>query len=66
MESFAGLLQRLMILQVSEYFVKVDARIPGVLIRNTIIDTEQQLTTTTRWEGHQTTGLGIPERPLCS
>ena len=50
MESFAGLLQRLMILQVSQCFVEVDARFFGVVIRNTNIDTEQQSTTTTQWE----------------
>ena len=51
MESFALLLQRLVILQVSECFVEVDARFLGVLIRNTNIDTEQQSTTATAWEG---------------
>ena len=65
MESFAGLLQSLTILQVSECFVEVNARFDGVLVQNTNIDTEQQSTTTTAWEGHQTTALGIPERPLC-
>ena len=39
MESFAGLLQRLVILQVSQCFMEVDARFLGVLIRNTNIDT---------------------------
>ena len=66
MESFTRLLQRLVILQVSQCFVEVDARFRGVLIRNTNVDTEQQSTTTTRWEGHQTTALGITERLLCS
>ena len=65
MESFAGLLQRMAILQVSECFVEVDAKFLGVLIRNTNIDIEQQSTTTTQWEGHQTTTLGIPEQLLC-
>ena len=65
MESFTRLLQRLVILQVSQCFVEVDARFLGVLIRNTNIDTEQQSTTTTRWEGHQTTALGIPGQLLC-
>ena len=40
-------------------------QISGVLIRKTNIDTERQSTTTTRWEGRQTTALGIPEQPLC-
>ena len=65
MESFAGLLQRLVVLQVSQWFVEVDARFCWLLIRNTNIDTEQQSTTPTRWEGHQTTALGITEQPLC-
>ena len=65
MDRFERLLQRLAILQVSECFVKVDARFLGVLIRNTNIDIEQQSTTTTQWEGHQTTTLDIPEQPLC-
>ena len=51
MESFVGLLQRLTILEVSECFVEVDARFRGGLIRNTNIDTEQQSTTATVWEG---------------
>ena len=66
MESIAGLLQGLMILQASQCFVEVDARFRGGLIRNTNIDTEKQSTTTTRKEGHQTTTLGILEQPLCS
>ena len=65
MESFARLLQRLTILQVSQCFVEVDARFCRVLIRNTNIDTEQQSTTTTQWEGYQTTALGTSKRPLC-
>ena len=52
MESFAGLLQSLTILLVSECFVEVDARFDGVLIRNTNVGTEQQSTTTTQREGH--------------
>ena len=64
MESFTRLLQRLVILQVSQCVVEADARFLGVLARNTNIDTEQQSTTTTQWEGHQTTTLGIFERPL--
>ena len=48
MESFTRLLQRLVILQVLQCFVEVDARFLGVLIRNTNIDTEQQSTTTTQ------------------
>ena len=66
MGSFAGLLQRLTILEASECFVEVDARITGALIRNTIIDTEQQSTTTTALEGYQTKALDIPDRPLCA
>ena len=66
MESFAGLLQKLVILQASECFEEVDARFRGVLIRNTNIYTEQQSTTTTRWEEHETTVLGISDQPLCS
>ena len=66
MESFAGLLQRLVVLWVSQCFVEVDARFRGVLIRNTNIDTTQQSTTANAWEGYQTTDLGISERPLCS
>ena len=46
--------------------MEVDARFRVVLIRNTNIDAEQQSTTTTRWEGHQTAALGIIERYLCS
>ena len=65
MESFTLLLQRLVILQVSQCFVEVDARFWGELIRNTNVDTEQQSTTTTRWEGRQTSALGTPEQPLC-
>ena len=65
MESFTRLLQRLVILQVLQCFVEVDARFLGVLIRNTNIDTEQQSTTTNAWEGHQTTTLSIPEQLLC-
>ena len=65
MESFTRLLQRLVILQVSQYFVEADARFLGVLARNTNIDTEQQSTTPTRWEEHQTTALGIIEQLLC-
>ena len=65
MESFTRLLQRLVILQVSQCFVEVDARFCWLLIRNTNIDTEQQSTTSNRWEGHQTTVLGIPEQTLC-
>ena len=52
MESFAGLLQRLAISQVSECFVEVDARFDGVLIRNTNVSTEQQSTTSTQREWH--------------
>ena len=64
MESFAGFLQRLTILQVSQCFVEVDARFLGVLIRNTNIGAEQQSTATTRWEGRQTSVLDLPEQPL--
>ena len=46
--------------------MEVDARFRVVLIRNANIDTEQQSTITTRWEGHQTAALGISERCLCS
>ena len=42
MESFAGLLQRLVVLWVSQCFVEVDARFRGVLIRNTNIGAERQ------------------------
>ena len=66
MESFAGLLQMLMVWRVSECFVEVDARFRGVPSRNTNIDTIQQSTTANAWEGYQTTDLGIPERPMCS
>ena len=66
MKSFAGLLQILVVLWVSQCFVEVDARFRGVLIRNTNIDTTQQSTTANAWEGYQTTDLGISERPLCS
>ena len=66
MKSFAGLLQILVVLQVSECFVEVDARFRGVLIRNTNIDTEQQSTTTTASKGYQTTALDIPEHRTCS
>ena len=66
MKSFAGLLQILVVLQVSECFVEVDARFRGALIRNTNVDATQQSTTANAWEGYQTTDLGIPERPLCS
>ena len=65
MGSFAGLLQSLTISRVSECFVEVGARIPGALIRNTIIDTEQQSATATAWEGYQTKALGIPDWSLC-
>ena len=65
MERFAGLLQRLTILGVSECFVEVDARFHGVLIRNTNIDTEQQSTTSTARERHQTTALSTPDQLLC-
>ena len=66
MESFAGLLQGLRVLEASECFVEVDARFRGVLIPNSNVDTEQQSTTTIALEGHQMTALDIPERPLCS
>ena len=66
MKSFAGLLQILVVLQVSECFVEVDARFRGVLILNSNVDTEQQSTTTNAWEGYQTTDPGITECPLCS
>ena len=66
MESFEELLQRLMIRRVPQCFVEVDARSDRVLIRNTNTDTEQQSTTNTALDGHQTTTLGIPERSLCS
>ena len=52
MESFTGLLQRLMMKLASECFVEVDARFRKVPIRNANIDIEQQSTTTTAWEGH--------------
>ena len=39
MESFAGLLQRLVVLGASQCFVEVDARFRGVLIPNSNIDT---------------------------
>ena len=65
MESFTRLLQRLVILHTSQCFMEVDAGFDGVLIRNTNIDTEQQSTTTTRWEGHQTSDLGISDCPPC-
>ena len=64
MESFAGLLQGLRVLEASECFVEVDARFRGVLIPNSNVDTEQQSTTTIALEGHQMTALDIPERPL--
>ena len=66
MESFAGLLQILVVLQASECFVEVDARFRGVLIRNTNVDAEQQSTTTTASEMYQTTTLDIPEHRICS
>ena len=66
MEIFAGLLQILMVLRVSQCFVEVDARFREVLILNSNIDTEQQSTTTNAWEGYQTTDPGIPERRTCS
>ena len=67
MESFTRLLQRLVILQVSQCFVEVDAGFLGVLIRNNIDTcTEQQSTTTNAWEGYQTTDPGTTECPLCS
>ena len=48
MESFAGLLRGLRILEASECFVEVDARCRGVLIPNSNVDTELQGITTTR------------------
>ena len=66
MESFVGLLQRLTILEVSECFVEGNARVRGGLIRNTNVDTEQQSTTPTQWEGRHLTALDTPERHLCS
>ena len=66
MESFAGLLQKLVVLCVSQYFVEVDARFCGVLIRNTNIDTERQENTTTVWKEHQMAVFSISERHLCS
>ena len=65
MESFEELLQRLMIRRVPQCFVEVDARSDRVLIRNTNTDTEQQSTTNTALDGHQTSALGIPEQHLC-
>ena len=65
-ESFAGLLQRLVVLWVLQCFVEVDARFRGMFIRNTNIGTEWQWITTTRWKGHQTIVLDIPEGTLCS
>ena len=59
MESFAGLLQKEVSLRLSECFVEVDARFPGGLTRNTNVDTEQQSTTTTRWEEYHSTALDI-------
>ena len=52
MESFVGLLQRLVILQASQCFLEVDARFRGVLNQNTNNNSEQQSTTTTAWEGY--------------
>ena len=46
--------------------MEVNARFHEDLIRNTNVDTEQQSTTTTRWEGYTLMALDIPERPLCS
>ena len=42
MESFAGLLQTLVVLWASQCFVEVEARFRGVLIRTTNIGAEQQ------------------------
>ena len=59
MKSFTGLLQRLVILQVSQCFVEDDARFLGVLIRNTNIGTEQQST-----KPQLLDEKGIKHRPL--
>ena len=66
MESFAGLLQRLVVLWASRCFVEVDARFRGVLPRNTNIDTGRKWFTNTPWKGHQMPIFSIPKRPLCS
>lgn len=59
-ESFVGLLQRLMILEASEWFVDVNARFRGVLIPNSNVDTDQQGMTTNALEGHQMTVIVSP------
>ena len=66
MESFARLLQMLMVWHVPECFVEVDARILGVPSQDSNINTEQQSTTTTTSEGHQTTPPDTLKRRICS
>ena len=46
--------------------MEVDARFPrDADSKYQDIDTEQQSTTTTRWEGHKATALGTPKQLLC-
>ena len=48
MESFARLLQSLVVLYVPEYFVEVNARFLGVLIRKKHVSTARQRITATQ------------------
>ena len=63
---FRGITAKIGAFVSTQCFVEVDARFRGVLIRNTILDAEWQWTTTSLWEGHQSTIFDIPKHFLCS